>query len=118
MANLTIQKPLLAGAPLVLASAAPAGDWFPNTGVEFVLLVNAGAAERTVVFAAPGMCSFGSADALAHGARVVVPPVGSAPDNQRLVGPFPTTRFNDSNNRVQIAYDNASGVTLAVQASQ
>lgn len=115
MANLPVQKPLLVGAPLALASAAPAGDWFTNTGVEFVLVMNGGAAECTVIFAAPGMCSFGSADALAHGARVVVPP---APDNRRLVGPFPTTRFNDSSNRVQIAYDNASGVTLAVQASQ
>lgn len=117
MAIFEIQKPSLAGAPLLFESATPAGDWFPNTGVEFVQVVNGGPVARTVTFQAPGTCSFGATHA-AHNAVVTVPPVDEAPDNRRVVGPFPTTKFNDGNNRVQITYDDASGVTLAVQASQ
>jgi hypothetical protein len=116
MAILTVQRPVLgaSGVTLSFSSATSAGDSFANTGVEYVHIVNTGAA-RTVTFDSPGTCSFALAANAAHDTIVSVPPAASAPDNRKVVGPFPTTRFNDGNSRVQITYDDASGITLAVQ---
>lgn len=116
MAILTVQSPALgaSGAALTFASATSAGDSFPNTGSEIVHIINTGAA-KVVTFDSPNTCSFGAAAASAHDQAVSIPPVASAPDNRKQIGPFPTGRFNDGNGRVQITYDDASGVTIAVQ---
>jgi hypothetical protein len=118
MAILSVQKPALSasGVTLSFASATSAGDSFPNTGIEFVHIVNTGA-QRTVTFDSPATCSFGLAAGSQHDQVVTVPPAASAPDNRKIVGPFPAGRFNDGNGRVQITYDDASGITLAVQAA-
>ena len=119
MAILPVQKPVLgaSGVTLAFTSATSAGDSFPNTGVEFVHVVNTGSVAKSITFDSPGTCSFGATAAANHDQVLALPPVASAPDNRKTLGPFPTTRFNDGNNRVQIAYDDASGVTLAVQSS-
>lgn len=120
MAILTVQKPTLGvvGATLTLAAAAAGGDSFPNTGVEYFHIVNSHATlARTVTFDSPGTCSFGLAANALHDVAVVVPGVDMAPANRVVVGPFPRSRFNDGNERVQVTYS-ASGadVTVAVQA--
>ena len=109
MAVLPILRPSLTGTPVAWVSLSPAGDAFPNTGQEWVLVVNSGTTARTLTFAAPGACSFGVAGH-AHDVPVVVPP-----DNTPLlIGPFATTRFNDGNNRVQLTVDDVSDLRLAV----
>lgn len=120
MAILTVQKPVLdtTGATLTLAAAAAGGDSFPNTGVEYFHILNSHATlPRTVTFDSPNTCSFGLSANAAHDVAVVVPGVASAPANRVVVGPFPTKRFNDANNRVQVTYsDAAADLTVAVQA--
>lgn len=120
MAVFTVQKPVLStsGTALAFSSATSAGDSFPNTGIEFVHVVNAGSAPRTITFDSPGTCSFGVANNSGHDVAMVVPGTTGAPNNRVVVGPFPRGRFNDTNNRVQITYDDPSGVTLAVQSVQ
>lgn len=119
MAILTVQRPTLGttGATLALVAAAAGGDSFPNTGVEFFQILNSHATlARTVTFDSPGTCSFNVAANAAHDMAVVVPGVTGAPANRVLVGPFPTTRFNDGNARVQVTYsDAAADLTVAVQ---
>lgn len=120
MAILVVQKPTLTnpGVTTQLVAAAAGGDSFPNTGVEWVEILNSHAtASRTVTFDSPGTCSFGLAANAAHDLAVVVPGVTGAPANRVSVGPFPTTRFNDANNRVQITYsDAAADLTVGVRS--
>jgi hypothetical protein len=118
MSILTVQKPGAAGATLALAAASAGGDSFPNSGVEWFHVLNSHAtAPRTVTFDSPGTCSFGLAANPAHDLAVVVPGLDQAPNNRVVIGPFPTGRFNDGNNRVQVSYSNAAAdLTVAVQS--
>ena len=114
MAVLTVQKPVVAGVALTKQAAAAGGDSFPNTGVEFFEVTNAHATNaRTVTFDSPGTCSFGLAANAAHDEAVVV-----AALTTKMVGPFPTPRFNDGNARVQVTYsDAAADLTVAAVAA-
>jgi len=118
MAILPVQRPDMSptGSALVFASATSAGDSFPNTGSEFVHVVNTGTVAKNITFDSPNTCSFGLAAHAAHDNVGLVAPLASAPSNRKVFGPFPTTRFNDANSRVQITYDDPSGVTIAVQS--
>lgn len=114
MAVLTVQKPVVAGVALTMAAAAAGGDSFPNTGVEFLQVTNAHATDpRTITFDSPGTCNFGLAANAAHDQAVVV-----AALTTKVIGPFPTPRFNDGNNRVQVTYsDSAANLTVAAVAA-
>lgn len=114
MAILTVQKPTLSGVAFTLAAAAAGGDSFPNTGVEFFHIKNAHATlSRTVTFDSPGTCSFDVGNNAAHDKAVVVAALTSM-----VIGPFPKGRFNDVNDRVQVAYsDAADSLTVGVQAA-
>lgn len=118
MAVLTVQRPSPTGASLAFAAAASGGDSFPNSGVEYVEIVNGHAtAPRTVTFDSPQACDFGLSANAAHDLAVVVPGVSGAPANRVVIGPFPVARYNDANGRVQVTYsDSAADLTVAVQA--
>ncbi len=118
MAILTVQRPVLStsGTTVGFTSATSIGDSFPNTGIEFVHVVNTASSPRTITFDSPGACTFGVSANAAHDIAMVVPGTTGAPNNRVMAGPFPRGRFNDTNGRVQITYDDPSGVTLAVQA--
>lgn len=119
MAILTVQGPILSGTTgrtLAFSSATSAGDSFPNTGVEQVQILNSGSSPKTITFDSPGTCTFGLSASAAHDHAVTVPGTTGAPNNRVVVGPFPRGRFNDGNERVNMTYDDASGVTLAVQS--
>ena len=120
MAVLVVQKPELSptATTLAFASGTAAGDSFPNTGIEYVHVVNTGSTQKIITFDSPGTCSFALAANAAHDLAGLVPPVASAPSNRKVFGPFPRTRFNDGNERVVITIDDASGITLAVQSAQ
>lgn len=110
MATLSAQKPVLTGTTHTLAAAAAAGDEFVNTGGQIFVVKNGHAADpRTITFDAPQADNFGIVDA-AHDAAVVVPALTT-----KLIGPFPTHRFNDSNGKVQVTYsDSGADLTVAV----
>ena len=107
MAILTVVTPVLAGVDPGLTAATMAGDSFPNTGKEIVLVVN-GATDTIITFDSPNTCDFDTMNA----AHDEVDTTSAA--SERLVGPFPKSRFNDANGRVQMTSDDDSNVTLAI----
>ena len=115
MAILPVQKPTKAGTTLASAAAEAGGDSFPNTGREYVQVRNNHATNpRTVTFDSPGTCSFELAANAAHDLAVVLPALTT-----KAVGPFPTQRFNDANQRVQMSYSDAGAdITISVFDAQ
>lgn len=110
MAILTVVTPDVNGEDPGFATAAAGGDSFPNTGKEFVHIKNANATlARTVTFDSPGTCSFNLAANAAHDQAVSIPA-----SSQRVIGPFPPGRFNDTNGRVQMTYSSEADLTIAV----
>lgn len=103
MAILAVQLPSVTGAAVSKAAANAGGDSFPNTGQEFVEITNNNATDpRTVTFDSPGTCNFGVSANAAHDAPSTI-----AAQTSKIIGPFPTPRFNDANNRVQMSYSDA-----------
>lgn len=109
MALLSAQTPGLAGVAFTPAAADVGGDSFVNTGVEFLYVNNADAAPINVTIDSPGTCSFNVAANAAHDIVVAVPA-----GEERIIGPFPTGRFNDGNNQAQVTYSAVANVTVAV----
>lgn len=105
MADLTVQKIELGGIDPVYEDADPAGDKFVNGGKTFIRLKNEGAAMKTVTVQAVNPCSFG----YYHDVQISVPA-----GEERQAGPFHTQSFNDANDEVQIAYDDAASLKIAV----
>ena len=105
MAVLTVQQIARAGVVPAFAAAAGGGDSFPNTGNEYVEVVNGDASDKTVTFVTPN-----TVDTLAIADR---PEVVAAGTRQKF-GPFPPGTYNDSNDRVGITYSDVTGVTVGV----
>lgn len=109
MAVLTAQSPVVAGVTFTAAAAAGGGDSFANTGTEFLYVKNGGGSPITVTIDSPGTCSFNVTANAAHDQAVTV-----AAGAERIIGPFPTVRFNDSSNIVSVGYSGVTSVTVAV----
>jgi hypothetical protein len=82
-----------------LVAAAGGGDSFDNTGVEYAIFNNASGAEITVTFVIQSQV-----DGKPVTNRTLAVPAGLS----RIAGPFPTSVYNDGNNRCNFTY---SGVT-------
>lgn len=91
-------------AALVAASAG--GDNFTNTGVEYALFKNtdAGAVTVTEVIQA-------TVDGQAVTSRTFVVP---ATTGYTMVGPFPTSSYNDGNGRMNFTYSGVTALKIAV----
>lgn len=106
MATLTVQTIIQAGLePAALAAAAAGGDQFANTGREMVEINNASVGDITVTFNSQAPCSQG----FDHNEAVVVTAA-----ERRLIGPFPTGRFNDASGFVLITYSGVTTLTIGV----
>lgn len=105
MATLNVQKATLTGLNPTFVAASAAGDDFTNSGKAVLYIRNGGAAEVTVTVNSQTPCNYG----FDHDAVVAVPAGG-----ERIIGPFPKARFNDANDKVQIAYSGVTSVTVAV----
>lgn len=106
MATLTVNEIALTGLDdsSVHGAAAAGGDAIPNTGREFVEVINGGASPCVVTITAQGS---------AHGQAYADSTVTVAAGGQKKIGPFSTLVFNDSNQLVQLSYDQVSSVTVA-----
>ncbi|NJO81675.1 MAG: hypothetical protein HC828_02150 [Blastochloris sp.] len=82
--------------------AGAGGDSFPNSGKTFVEVVNGSGSSITVNIAA---VLDGVTDA---SFRSVAVPAGA----RRIIGPFPTSPYNDSNSRVNLTYSATASVTV------
>jgi hypothetical protein len=104
VADLTVQTISLPGLSPAFAAAAVGGDAFPNSGREYLHVKNGGGSEVTVTVDSQAACNQG----YDHNAVVAVPA-----SEERLIGPFPKARFNDANDKVQVAYSDVTSVTVA-----
>lgn len=104
MAQLTIQKPDLAGLAPAFVAAGAGGDSFANDGKTYLHVKNGGAGSITATINSQKLCDQG----FDHDAAV-----GVAAAGERLIGPFPQGRFNDAGGLVQITYSGVTSVTVA-----
>jgi len=103
MAVLTVGLIALTGLKPVLVSAAVGGDSFANNGFTYLHVNNASAAPTTVTVHGQGNCNYG----VEHNAVVTVPLA-----EERLIGPFPPRRFNDTTSQVQVTYSVVTTITV------
>ena len=116
MANLTIQDALLAGLNVSFAAAggggsgAGADNILANDGksVLYVKNDNAGSVDVTVTSEVTAKTIVGYGSATFSDVTVSIPA-----GEERMIGPFPTSRFNDSSSQVSVSYDEISSVTVA-----
>lgn len=104
MADLTVQKVVLTGLNPSYEAAAAGGDAFVNSGRTFIHVKNGGAGSIDVTVDSQTPCSQG----YDHDAVVAVPA-----GEERMIGPFTKERFNDNDEKVQIAYSGVTSVTIA-----
>lgn len=105
MATLTAQTISRAGLEPVLAAADVAGDDFVNTGLEFVEVVNGSGSDVTVTLDIQS-----TVDGQAVTDRTVTVTAGE----RRIIGPFPTGTYNDSEGKMNISYSAVTSVTVGV----
>jgi precorrin-6B methylase 1 len=112
MATLTLQTILLAGAVITPVAAAGGGDEFANASDErtYLQVTNGSGGSINVTIPAQqanvAVAGFGTLDlddeviAVANGAT-------------KLIGPFPSAKFNNASGRVEVEYSGVSSVTVA-----
>ena len=105
MADITAQTISRDGLNPTYASAASGGDAFVNTGVEFIHIKNGDVSAKTLTIVTQA-----TVDSQAVADRTVSIPAGE----ERLVGPFPGSTYNDSDVKVQLTYSDVTSVTIAV----
>jgi hypothetical protein len=105
MATLAVQQITTDGIVPNFGAAAGGGDEFPNSGREYVEIVN-GLVDVNITFVSQQV----GGDGLAVADRTELV---SASTTQKF-GPFPPSVYNDGNQKLQITYDDASNVTIGV----
>jgi hypothetical protein len=105
MALLTVQALDIVGvAPSFVAVSS--SDEFPNDGKTVIEVKNGGGSSDTVTIDSLEACNQGSD----HNGGSSVP----ATTGDKVFGPFPMSRFNNSNGRVTITHSFTTSVTCAV----
>ncbi len=104
MATLTVQSIVETGLEETFASAAGGGDVFANDGRTFFHLVNADASPMTVTVDSLTNCDQG----VDHNLVVVVTNA-----EERMIGPFPPSRFNNASCQVSVTYTSVTSLTVA-----
>lgn len=111
MATLTVQEIVEAGLEASYDAATGGGDEFVNNGVEMIHIKNESGGDITVTVTAQVTSSNkGGFGLLTKSDSVVV--VTAA--EERFIGPFPITAFNDTNGKAQITYSGVTSLTLAI----
>lgn len=105
MALLTALQSARAANPITFAAADAAGDSFANTGREALLVQNNDVGARTVT-----VVTQATVDGLAVADLQITVPAGEL----HLIGPFAKGVYDDVNGEVQITYNDATNVNVAV----
>lgn len=105
MAVLAPQKIVRTGLEATYASAAAGGDLFPNSGREWVEIINGGGSDITLTVVTPGTYQ---GQALADDTITVTA------GERRHVGPFPPEMYSNASGQVALAYSAVTSVTVAV----
>lgn len=104
MAQLTVQKSVPAGLNPTYDAAAAGGDTFLNDGMTVLHVKNGGGSSINVTINSVTACDQG----FDHDIVVAVPNGG-----ERLIGPLPTGRFNDTGGLASVSYSAVTSVTVA-----
>lgn len=104
MAQLTVEDVSLSGATPNLVAAGANGDSFANDGRTVFRVDNAGASSVTVTVDSPTPCNYG------YTHNVVATVAAGATED---LGPFPSARFNDDKNNVNVTYSGVTSVTVS-----
>ena len=105
MATLTVQTASLAGAVPTFVAAAGGGDELPNTGRQIFYVKNGDGSPHDVTINSVATCDQG----FDHNVTVTV-----AAGVEKIIGPFPTARWNDTGTgRVAVTYSAVTSVTVA-----
>lgn len=105
MADLDVQKTILTGLTPSYDACAGGGDAFLNSGKTFIHVKNGHSGAWEVTVDSVKDCSQG----FDHNVVVSVPNA-----EERMIGPFPRSRFNDAEGKAQITYDGVTALTIAV----
>lgn len=105
MATLTKQSIKHTGLTPSFVAATGGGDDWINTGREFLYVKNGDASPMTVTV---------NSRVLSNYATDVDVEVSVPASSEKLIGAFPTQRFNDSTNKAAISYSAVTSVTVAV----
>lgn len=108
MAAMAVNRPGVAGAAPGLA-AVSASDTFVNDGRCLLHVKNGGVGSTNVTIDDVGTPNPGSATSFNPDVVVAVPA-----GEERVIGPFPTARFNTSGGLVTVSYSVTTTVTAAV----
>lgn len=104
MAELTVQEIVIAGLKETFVSAAGGGDTFKNDGRTFFHAKNGSGGDITLTFTTPGKI---------HGVAIADPTVVVTAGEERLVGPFDPSIFNNSSGLVAAGYSGVSSLTVS-----
>lgn len=105
MAELSVQVVVLGGLTPSYAAAAAGGDQFANSGREMIHLKNGAGVSQTVTTDSQEPCDQG----FDHDNAVAIPA-----GEERMIGPFPKSRFDDASGKVQLTYSAVASLTIAV----
>jgi hypothetical protein len=107
MAALSIVTVDRGGAALVAnqVAAAGGGDYFANTGVEYVIITNDSGGSITVTEVI---------QATVDGQTITSRTVAIAAGITKLMGPYPTATYNDTNGRMNFTYSGVTSLTIGV----
>ena len=106
MATLTAQATTTAGINPTMVAADALGDSVANNGTQIIEITTTTVAV-VVTFVAQGACNHGSLHNV---------PVTIGTGATRRIGPFKdTSRWNDTNGKLQWTYDQVVGVTVGVR---
>lgn len=105
--SLTIQSIVRTGLEPTYTAANADGHMFTNNqgGQRFVHVKNGDASPHTVTFPTPRTV---------HGLAVTDLAVAVPAGEERMIGPFPGSTFNQSDGTCHIDYDATTGMTIAV----
>lgn len=111
MATLTAQSVVESGLEATYSAAAAGGDQFINDGREIVHIKNGAGGDITLTVTAQNSPTSipGYGNATKSNAVVTV-----TAGEERFVGPFPTSAYNDTSGYVQLGYSATGTVTLAI----
>ena len=105
MAEITAQTISRTGLNTTYAAAAGGGDEFVNNGDEFIHIKNGDGSPHTVT-----IVTAATVDGLDVDDRAVAIPAGE----ERMIGPFAASTYNDANGNVQLTYDAVTSITIAI----
>lgn len=104
MTELSVQKIAITGLEATYGAAAGGGNTFKNDGKTFFHIKNGAGSDVTVTFTTPGTVA---------GVAIADPAVVVTAGEERMIGPFEPSIFNNASGLVAASYSSATSVTVA-----